>query len=438
MPELNDFLGGTGAGRSVAVDSQETVNFYPEFKDEKIILIGTPGLKPFAELTGTGPCRGFFTSGGDRLFAVIGGSFVEILPNATMHLYGTLSTTFGVVSLSENVNLTSNTNQIMMVDKVDGYVFDLSTNTFTKITDADYQKGTHVVYKDGFFIQNVSGTNTFIFSDLYTGLSWDSLNYYAAEANSDNIEAIGKINNEIWLFGGKSVEIWYGTGDSNDPFARVNNAFVDIGVKAKYSVAVINNTIFWLGANGQGSNIVWMSNSYTPQRISTHSIEYTIGKMQFTDDAIGYCYQQEGHYFYVLSFQSSNKTLIYDMSTNLWHERGYYNSSTGNNDRHLGVCHAFWNGKNMIGDYRNGKVYFYDLDYFTDDGNIIKRWRTGPHYQKDRRRLFFREFEINLERGVGNNNYQDIAIEPIFLGGEIIEDSGSGIIENGTIGIETN
>lgn len=434
MPELTDFLGGTDPGRSTAVDSQQTMNFYPEFRGETaksgIILIGTPGLRPFANIVTNGPCRGFFTSGGDRLFAVIGDKFLEILIDGTSTLYGTLTTRFGAVTFAENVNLSSNTNQIILIDGTNGYVFALSTNTFTQISDADYSAGTHVIYKDGFFIQNVSGTNTFIFSDLYDGLSWDAANFYAAEANADNVDAIGKINNEIWVFGGKSVEIWYSTGDSNDPFARVNNAFIDIGIKAKNSVATINNTIFWLGANSQGSNIVWMSNSYAPQRISTHSIEYLIGKMPFTDDAIGYCYQQEGHYFYVLSFQSGNKTIVYDMSTGLWHERGYYNVSTGDNDRHPGICHSFWSGKNMVGDYRNGKIYYYDLDYFTDDGNIIKRWRTGPHYHKDRRRLFFKEFEIDLERGVGNNNYQDIAIEPVFIGGEIIEDGNGGINED--------
>ena len=49
-----DFLGGgTNQGKGDAVDSQATMNFYPEIPDaeggakEKLILVGTPGLKLF-------------------------------------------------------------------------------------------------------------------------------------------------------------------------------------------------------------------------------------------------------------------------------------------------------------------------------------------------------------------------------------------------------
>ena len=52
-----DFCGGSGNARSLAIDSQECVNFYPEIHGEAIgkakapiVLIGTPGLKLFANL----------------------------------------------------------------------------------------------------------------------------------------------------------------------------------------------------------------------------------------------------------------------------------------------------------------------------------------------------------------------------------------------------
>jgi hypothetical protein len=408
--ELTDFLGGTYTGRSIAVDSQSTMNFYPEINDpgskSKLSLIGTPGLRLFVTITGiNGNCRGMYATGGDRLFAVVGNKLVEVNKSGTFDVRGTLSTLYGQVVFSENVNLTTNTTQLMLVDGTSGYIFELSTNSFAAIADGDYLVGTHVIYKDSYFIQNVSGTNKFIFSAQYDGTTWDALDYYPAEGSSDNVDAVSKINNEIWLFGSKSIEIWYTTGDSADPFARVNNAFIDIGINAKYSIGTINNTIFWLGSNSQGNNVVWMSNSYIPQRISTHSIEYLIGTFPDNSDAIGYCYQQEGHYFYVLSFQSGNKTLVYDMTTQLWHERGYLNENTGDNDRHLGICQSFWNGKNIIGDYRNGNIYYFDLDCYTDNGNLIKRWRTSPHYHNNRKRLFFKELEIDLERGVGRDNF---------------------------------
>jgi hypothetical protein len=57
-----DFCGGSGNARSLAIDSQECVNFYPEIHGEAIgkakapiVLIGTPGLKLFSNLEPTIP-----------------------------------------------------------------------------------------------------------------------------------------------------------------------------------------------------------------------------------------------------------------------------------------------------------------------------------------------------------------------------------------------
>jgi hypothetical protein len=362
------FIGGSNSGRSISVDSQQTMNFYPEANDPSskstASLIGTPGLRLFTEVTtNQGACRGMFASGSDRFFCVVGNQLVEIAKDATKTVRGTLLTLSGICTFAENVDLDDNTTQIMIVDGSYGYIFALSTNTFTRITSGDYFPGTHVVYKDGFFVQNYSTANTFILSALYDGLTWDALDYYAAESNADNVEALGKVNNELWVFGKKSIEIWYSTGNSEDPLARVNSAYIDVGIGAKYSIGTINNTIFWIGSNAQGNRIVFMANSYTPQRISTHAIENMIGKVPDISDAIGYCYQQEGHYFYVLSFQGGNITLVFDMTTGLWHERGYLNTTTGNNDRHRGICSTYWDNKTMVGDFANGKIYYYDLDY---------------------------------------------------------------------------
>jgi hypothetical protein len=91
------------------------------------------------------------------------------------------------------------------------------------------------------------------------------------------------------------------------------------------------------------------------------------------------------------------------MKTNMWHERGYWNAVTGTMDRHRGSCHVFWKGKNYVGDYQNTNLYELDLDTYTDNGDVIRRIRTGPHIRQDRKRLYFHTFELDVERGVGLN-----------------------------------
>jgi hypothetical protein len=137
-------------------------------------------------------------------------------------------------------------------------------------------------------------------------------------------------------------------------------------------------------------------------------MEYLIGQLQHTSDAIGYCYQQEGHNFYVLTFVTDNVTIVYDLNTGLWHKRGYWNKFTGLNDADRGNCCVFWNGKNYVGDYKSGAIYELSLDCYTDNGNPIVRWRTGPHIEQDRKRLFFDEFELSMERGIGLTTGQGV------------------------------
>lgn len=40
-----NFLGGSNNGRATILDTQRTINFYPEIDNGEMRLIGTPGLK---------------------------------------------------------------------------------------------------------------------------------------------------------------------------------------------------------------------------------------------------------------------------------------------------------------------------------------------------------------------------------------------------------
>jgi hypothetical protein len=365
-------------------------------------LIGTPGKRPFIDFE-YGTIRGMFTSSDNRMFAVTGNRLYEFFENKTSSYIGKLKTSIGRVSFAENET------QLMLVDGIAGYLYYLNdgietAGSFKEILSGDYQNGTAVVNIDGYFSQNVNNSEFFILSGINDGTTWDILNAAAAERVPDKIVTIGTINNELWLFGTKSVEVWYNAGLVDFPFARINNAFINIGIASKNALGIINNTAIWLGANDQGQGIVWMATGYIPRRISTHAIEYLISKCGDITDASAWVYQQEGHYFYVLNFTKANKTFCYDLATDMWHERGCLQPDTGLNDRDTVSCHTALNGINYVGDYRNGKIYQLDLDYHYDGAtNLIKRIRTGGHIHSDRQRLFFHQFELDLQSGVGTS-----------------------------------
>lgn len=433
----------------------------------------------------TGIYRCLFSTANNRLFSVVGSSMYEIFQDATHILRGNINSVKGIVSITENET------QLLLVDGVDGWIYDLIANTLTQIENyqdqvatvavanggTNYKEGdvvtistpsggapatlsvdavntggiiaqagvtiitkgrgyslgtysttspngtgatitvetlgyggfksaSHCLTMDGFFICNEVNSGRFFWSNVRDGFTWDPLNYATAEGSPDNLLSMSKTNNELWLFGTKTTEIWFDTGNYASQFQRIQQGFVDIGIVAIRSNATTNDKVFWLGNNDNSYGIVYMAQNYLPKRISTNAIEYRIAKLPNIEDAVGYCYQQEGHHFYVLNFTEGNCTLVYDMDVGLWHERSFWNSTTDLNERHRGQFCAFCWNKVFISDYNNTYLYYYDLDTYTDNGLPIRRQRTGPHIRSDRKRLFHHEFEVDIERGVGLNSGQ--------------------------------
>lgn len=429
--------------------------------------------------------RGMYSTSTDRFFVVMDSTLYEILSNGSNVSRGTLNTVTGSVYFSENET------QLMVADSTDGWILALvniydendrtvliPANSWYNIASSPvlgrdgsaYQAGKSIVNIGGWFVQVINDASSTRgraqYSALRDGLSWPG-DFITAEGSPDALVAVNKINNELLMFGTRSTEFWYLTGDNVNPFARQPQGYFDIGCVAEKSVATFTNTVFWLGASQAGQGIVWMANSYQPQRISNHGIEAIIASMRNISDAIGWCYQEEGHSFYVLNFPTGNKTLVYDLTIGLWHERATFSNNI--NNRWIADFYAFWKGKNYIGSMNNANIYEMSLSFISqatepyailqcsNDGGysfgreismsmgklgqrliryhthrlgasrdrvfrhiyvdsdlagfVNRRVRTCPHIHNDRKRIFYDEFEIDFERGIGTLNQP-----PILLG----------------------
>jgi hypothetical protein len=238
-------------------------------------------------------------------------------------------------------------------------------------------------------------------------------------------------HSELWLFGTNSVEVWYNVADTDQPFQRIQGAYNEIGCAATYSVAKLDNGLFWLGADARGQGIVYRSNGYTGQRVSTHAIEYAIAQYGNISDAIAYTYQQEGHAFYVLTFPSANATWVYDVSTQAWHERAAF--SNGLFLRHRSNCQMAFNSEIVVGDFANGNLYAFDLDIYADNGapqKWLRSWRALPTGQNNLTRTAHHSLQLDCQSGVGINNSS--GTDPTYLLTEsglfIITESGDYLV----------
>jgi hypothetical protein len=298
--------------------------------------------------------------------------------------------------------MADNGTQLFIACNGPSYIYNSSTSVLAQITDVDFPGAVSVAYLDGYFVFNEPNSQRIWVTSLLDGLSVDPLDFASAEGSPDGVVGIIVDHREVWVFGTNSVEVWYNSGNADFPLSRIQGAFNEIGCAAPYSIAKMDNGLFWLGKDARGQGMVYRANGYTGQRISTHAVEWQIQQYADLSDAIGYTYQQDGHSFYVLVFPSANTTWVYDAAAQVWHERAGF--SNGQVTRHRGNCQAFFNGEVLVGDYENGKVYALSLDTYSDDGapqRWLRSWRALPTGQNNLKRTTHHGLQLDCETGVG-------------------------------------
>jgi len=385
------FIGGAYEGRSKNLNAQICQNLYPVIDREGgktvIALMNTPGLTSWLPLGGEGgEIRGLHVMD-DYLYAVYGNSLYKINTTPTATLLDTIGTSAGKVwMVDDGTNL-------MIVDGASGYVWDGAT--LTEIADADFPVPSSLTYQDTHFIISKAGTGEFYISAVLDPTDWDALDYATAESNSDKLVAIRSVGSALWLLGERSTEIWYSSGETF-PFNRNPGGILDVGCGAVASPADIDGTMLWLDKLRR----VVMTEGYSYRTVSTHQIEYQFSQYSNVSDAIGFCYNQEGHNFYVLTFPleaKTGKTWVYDLTTSLWHTR----ASGANDLRHRANCFVMFDEKRLVGDYDNGTIYEYDLGAYDDDGTTLRAIRAAQSTHANRKLMRFNSFEIEFEAGVG-------------------------------------
>ena len=394
-------LGAAYVARSVNAADSRCVNLYPEAVPEggkePAFLMRAPGLRLLATV-GTGPIRGMLAYSGFG-YVVSGSELYRVDQYYNVTLLGTVSGT-GPVSMADNGV------QLFVACDPKSYIYNATTNAFAEITDPDFEGAKTVSFLDGYFVFSQPDSQKFWVTNLLDGSSIDPLDFASAEGSPDRLVSLIVDHREVWLFGTSSVEVWYNAGGGDFPLERIQGAFNELGCAAAYSVAKLDNGLFWLGADARGQGIVYRSNGYTGVRISTHAIEWQIQSYSRIDDAIGYTYQQDGHAFYVLTFPTANATWVYDVATGAWHERSsWINNRLG---RHRSNCQMAYNGEVIVGDYQSGKIYAFDMDVYSDDGEIqkwVRSWRALAPGQNNLNRTAHHALQLDCESGIGAAGY---------------------------------
>ena len=388
-------LGAAYVARSVNAAANRCVNLFPEVVPEggkePAFLQRCPGLELTA-IVGTGPIRGMWKFG-DFLYVASGGKLYRVDGNYAI-------TELGLINGSGPVSMADNGVQLFVACNPDAFIYNANTGVFAQVTDPDFPGAVSVGYLDSYFVFNEPDSQRVWVTALLDGLSVDPLDFASAEGNPDDIVSLMVDHREVWLFGNNTVEVWYNAGAADFPLARIEGAFMETGCLAPYSVAKLDNSVFWLGSDARGNGIVYRNQGYNAQRISTHAIEWQIQQYGVLSDAIGYSYQQDGHSFYVLTFPTAQATWVFDVATGLWHERAYWDGVQYR--RHRSNCQANFAGQVLVGDWENGQVYAFDPEVYEDDGSAqrwLRSWRALPTGQNNLKRTAHHALQLDCETG---------------------------------------
>lgn len=398
MPAAFPFVGAAYQARARSANAQRCINLYPEASgpDGKGVaaLIGTPGLSLWATLAGGG-IRGLLRFNDATLIAVAGPNVYKLTAAGAATLLGAISAGTAPVSMASNGTVV-----MLVTGGAAGYFINPVAGTLTAVSDPDFTGGGRVAFLDGYFVWSVPGSGKFQISGLYdTTIS--GLDFATTEGSPDGLVSLIVDHRELWLLGETTTEVYFNSGAASFPLERVQGAFQEFGCAAASSVAKLDGGVFWLARDESGHGVVVRSQGYQAARISTHAIETALADYPRIDDAQAWCYQQEGHSFYVLSFPAADRTWCYDAATGLWHERAWRDPADGTLRRHRGACHVAFAGRNLVGDHSTGAIYALDLDVYDDAGTPLPRIRECPHIASAGVLQFFHALELVMDTGVG-------------------------------------
>ena len=404
----------TGAyqAKSLVAEAQRSVNLYmeknPPDSPFPYTCYPTPGLTLLATAapdTGNG-WRQLWYASNNQFYGVCGSTVYSISSAWALTALGDIASSSGYVAMTDNGQY------VVIVDgSSSGYKIKLADNTLSAITDPAFLGANTLGFVDGYLVLNAPGTQEWYIS-LVNQVAFDALDFASKSGFSDLLAGVGVTKRYVYLFGQQTTEVWFDAGDTPFPFDRLPGVFMQFGCASAASIAQMDGDIYWLAQSPQGKAIVARSKQFNAEQISTFALDNEMQSYTDLNQAIGFTYQIEGHFFYVLTFPQSDVTWQYDLSTQQWNQLAWVDTD-GNLHRHRANCFANAYGSSVVGDWQNGNLYLWDQNAYTDNGNPIPRIRSFPHGVDDAsNRIHYREFIANMEVGNGIGTNVDV---PVFL-----------------------
>lgn len=450
--QMSSWLGGTYTLQGNSMACRESINMYLQSGEGlakyQNLVIGTPGTELMVDLaTDVGSpnvgCRGMWLTSAS--------------PHAEGNLYWCFGSKIGYTWKDEisgnllskvvydiglgtsRVSMTDNGFEVVVATGSQMLLIDIFTDVVTDITTTlPFKFPKQVLYLSGRIfaitadtsttanssLQDVIKSNLIWYSEISDAKVWDPLSFVAADLSSDPIQAIVVRQGDIWAFGPRTYQIYSVTEDPDAPIAYAPGSGTYIGINAENTAVSIGDSVFWLGSNASGRNVVFRGVGYNSTRISNHGIESQLTKLaELTTNSYGFAYQDQGHLFYILTVPpgyytfegeqvySEGKTFVFDVLTEQWHERASRQPLTGTLQAWQPLFSSYAFGKVVVGnllwpaimELRSDVYTDYDPTTPTKRKPILRRFQ-GPIFYDNLQLFIIDEFLADMVVGHGPLN----------------------------------
>lgn len=337
----------------------------PTNTDDQVSLIARPGLSLWNSPS-TDATRGLFTTplGLTNVVLGVAGNAFFGYTVAGGALSGASGTVDGVGAASFASIGNSDIIKIALTGGTSLYKYTFGTG----LTSITFPDSASVVSIDALASRVVAvrfGTQQFYWTPPNT-LTFDALDFASAETVTDNLVACKVIGDELWLFGGKSIEVWVPSANPDLPFQRVSGRGFGIGLLTRASLTKVGDALFFVGAEERRVYRI----APNPAPVSNPAVDAMLAGAVVADiNAFGA--QVDGHEYFVLNMGAKG-SMAFDVTTGQWSEW----STQGAQDFQGRYSTPLGDGRYLAG-HANGKLFVLDPLKFTDDGApMLRRW-TG-------------------------------------------------------------
>jgi len=338
--------------------------------------------------TGPGIDRGGIQWNG-VLYRVMGSDLCQISPAGT-------ATIIGTIPGSDTVTMNYSFDRLSISASGQLYYYDGAS--LTKVSDPDLGTVIDHEWIDGYFL-TTDGTSLVV-TELIDPLQVNPLKYGSSEADPDQILALVKIRNEIYVLNRNTTEVFDNVGGEFFPLGRIEGAQIQKGCIGTHTCCRYMENLVFLGSGRNESPSIYIGSNGESIKLSTREIdeillEYT--EYQLSEALLETRNDRANQLLYV---HLADKTLVYDgAASQVIGEPVWFiltSSTSGFSQyraRNLVWCYDKW----ISGDTTTSK-----LGYFTDD--------IGSHYGSKVRWEFQTSIIYNNSRGALLNELELVAI----------------------------